>query len=409
MFRLASRVVSRFARRQLMSLSTAKMDQGKPFEEEQLPWYNPDQFYPVRIGEILNSSYKVLGKLGYGAYSTVWLCRNVRDAGFVAIKVCIRDADRSARIHRELQFYEHVSALSSQHHGQFFIRGLLQTFEIIGPTGQHLCLVHPPMHMTIRELQYMNQSHRLSERLLKWTLFNLLNALSFLHDEAKVVHTDINPSNIMLTVDDESVLDDFERAETECPSPRKVINDIRIIYGSRKLGLPRDSLWGQPVLCDFGEARIGESHRGLIQPELYRAPEVLFDMEWSSSVDIWNVAALIWDLFENRHLFNAVDENLQPSATHHVGEMVAYLGLPPLEYIQRSEITRKVFNEQGRWEGAGGTVIPQLSLEESVSALNGETKEQFLNFIRLMLKWLPEKRKQASELLKDPWMAGAIP
>ena len=45
------------------------------------------------------------------------------------------------------------------------------------------------MHMTVRELQNMNQSHRLNEQLLKWTLFNLLNALSFLHDEAKVVHT----------------------------------------------------------------------------------------------------------------------------------------------------------------------------------------------------------------------------
>ncbi|KAL5324143.1 hypothetical protein ACEPPN_008686 [Leptodophora sp. 'Broadleaf-Isolate-01'] len=376
MFRLANQVypreVSRFARRQLTSFLTAKIDPGgPPFEEERLPWYNPDQFYPVRIGEILDSSYKVLGKLGYGAYSTIWLCRNIRyifrdtpnveladakerDDGFVAIKVCTRDIDRSARIHRELQFYEHISSLSSQHHGQSFIRGLLGTFEITGPI-------------------------------------------------------DINPSNIMLTVNDESVLDDFERAETEEPSPTKVINDIRIIYGSRKLGLPRDSLWGQPVLCDFGEARIGESHRGLIQPELYRAPEVLFDMEWGSSVDIWNVAVLIWDLFENRHLFNAVDENLQPSATHHVAEMVAYLGLPPLEYIQRGEITKKVFNEQGRWKGAGGTVVPQLSLEESVSALDGEAKEQFLNFIRSMLKWLPETRKQASEPLKDPWMAGAIP
>ena len=61
-----------------MSFSTAKTDWDKPFEEEQLPWYSPDQFYPVRIGEILDSSYKVLGKLGYGAYSTVWLCRDVR-------------------------------------------------------------------------------------------------------------------------------------------------------------------------------------------------------------------------------------------------------------------------------------------------------------------------------------------
>ena len=104
---------------------------------------------------------------------------------------------------------------------------------------------------------------------------------------------DINASNIMLTVDDESVLYDFEKAEAEKPSPTKVVDDARTIFGSRKLGLPRDSLWGQPVLCDFGESRIGESHRGLIQPELYRAPGVLFGMEWSSSADIWNVAVLV--------------------------------------------------------------------------------------------------------------------
>ena len=42
-----------------------------------------------------------------------------------------------------------------------------------------------------------------------------------------------------------------------------------------------------------------------------------------------------------------MDENLQSSATHHVAEMVAYLGLPPLEYIQRSEIIKNVFDEQG--------------------------------------------------------------
>jgi hypothetical protein len=53
--------------------------------------------------------------------------------------------------------------------------------------------------------------------------------------------------------------------------------------------------------------------------------------------------------------------------------------------------------------------VPQLSLEESVSALGGEPKEQFLSFIRSMLKWLPEERQQACELLKDPWMAKAIP
>jgi hypothetical protein len=55
----------------------------------------------------------------------------------------------------------------------------------------------------------------------------------------------------------------------------------------------------------------------------------------------------VWDLFENRHLFNAVDEDGQPSATHHVAEMVAYLGLPPSEYIHRSGITDRVFDNEG--------------------------------------------------------------
>lgn len=105
--------------------------------------------------------------------------------------------------------------------------------------------------------------------------------------------SDINPANIMLTVADETILEDFEKDEAENPSPSKVIDDTRTIYCSRKLRLPTGGLWGQPALCDFGEARIGDSHSGLIQPELYRAPEILFEMEWGSKVDIWSVATLV--------------------------------------------------------------------------------------------------------------------
>lgn len=56
------------------------MDSTRPLllEEETLDCYSPDQFYPVAVGEVLNSSYRVVGKLGYGAQATVWLCRDVR-------------------------------------------------------------------------------------------------------------------------------------------------------------------------------------------------------------------------------------------------------------------------------------------------------------------------------------------
>lgn len=54
------------------------MNHSQLFEEERLPWYSADQFYPVHLGEVFISKYKVVGKLGYGAHSTVWLCRDIK-------------------------------------------------------------------------------------------------------------------------------------------------------------------------------------------------------------------------------------------------------------------------------------------------------------------------------------------
>ena len=55
-----------------------------------------------------------------------------------------------------------------------------------------------------------------------------------------------------------------------------------------------------------------------------------------------------------------------------------------------------------------GLPIPKISLEERISGLEGEEKELFLDFIGSMLKWRPEDRKSATELLKHPWMADII-
>jgi len=53
------------------------LDSSLLIEEEREPFYSPSIFYPVQIGEVLNSRYQVVGKLGYGGYSTVWLCRDL--------------------------------------------------------------------------------------------------------------------------------------------------------------------------------------------------------------------------------------------------------------------------------------------------------------------------------------------
>lgn len=47
-------------------------------EEETLPDYVHSRYYPADIGELLQNRYQIVGKLGYGTSSTVWLARDLR-------------------------------------------------------------------------------------------------------------------------------------------------------------------------------------------------------------------------------------------------------------------------------------------------------------------------------------------
>lgn len=100
----------------------------------------------------------------------------------------------------------------------------------------------------------------------------------------------------MLSLEDHNMLADFAKAEAENPSPRKKIDDSRTIYKSRRFRRPaRDKSYGLPILCDLGDARIGKTQESgpFVQPHIYRAPEIIFEIPWGSAVDIWNMAGLV--------------------------------------------------------------------------------------------------------------------
>lgn len=46
-------------------------------EEEQFDEFRAGQYYPVNIGDVYASKYQIMGKLGFGTTSTVWLARNL--------------------------------------------------------------------------------------------------------------------------------------------------------------------------------------------------------------------------------------------------------------------------------------------------------------------------------------------
>jgi hypothetical protein len=47
------------------------------FDEETIPGYSAKRYFPIQIGGILKNRYQVVGKLGWGVTSTVWLARDL--------------------------------------------------------------------------------------------------------------------------------------------------------------------------------------------------------------------------------------------------------------------------------------------------------------------------------------------
>ena len=177
-------------------------------EEENWDWYKPGRFYPVRNGEVFQSRYQVLGKFGYGSRSTAWLCRdrrwvwirhqartplsaNNRGHKYVTLKVCEQDPPM---VCRELAAYRHFGTITTSNPGALLVRELLDSFKATGPAGEHQCLVHEPLGMSMETLKQLNPGRKLPKNLLKIFLIHLLQALDFLHMDAEMIHAGIKHS-----------------------------------------------------------------------------------------------------------------------------------------------------------------------------------------------------------------------
>ncbi|KAK2736308.1 hypothetical protein FQN55_001694 [Onygenales sp. PD_40] len=370
------------------------VDPSVLLEEETIPNYKPQRFYPVRIGQVLNQQYQVVGKLGYGASSTVWLCRDLLGHDYVTLKIYVN----SSRMHRELPIYRHLDKIHSNHPGRRCLRMLLDSFTIDGPDGQHICLAHQPLGMSLHELKMRARGKVFSKDVLRTAIPQLLAAVDYLLKEAHVIHTDLKPNNLLMGIDDKSVLAEYEKDELTHPVPRKVVGD-RTLYLSRPLPLT----FGPPILCDLGEARPGdEEHQDDIMPDVYRAPEVILGMKWGYKVDFWNVAMVIWDLFEHDRLFQARNSNGGHDDAYHPAQMVAVLGPPPLDFLKQGTNFLKYWDESGNWRGLAP--IPDINLEKLEQRLTGDDKDLFLHFVKRMLCWMPEQRPTAEEAIFDPWL-----
>ncbi|KAE8329158.1 kinase-like protein [Aspergillus sergii] len=374
---------------------TIETDQS--VEEEELPDYRADRFYPVRLGEIFQKRYEVVAKLGFGTSSTTWLSRDLKERKYVALKVYVH----TSLVHRELPCFDQISRrmANSSHRGRGNIRWLLDSFDIVGEYGKHVVLVFEAAQMSLRDMKLVFRPDGFDEDFVRGAITELLRALDFLHSHGEVVHTDVHPGNMLLGVYDNNIMQSLAERELTSPVSRKAVSPTRTIYLSR-LMRPRE---GPMLLSDFGEARIGPGpHGGDIMPLEYRAPETLLYIGWSYPVDIWSVGLTAWDLLEPKRLFTARDEDGDLYDAAHLAQLTAALGSPPPEFLAKNPERRADFwDEQGNWLGLAP--IPESRTMEALET-RLQDKSGFLRFIRRALAWMPEKRATAKELLEDPWL-----
>ncbi|PLN81869.1 kinase-like domain-containing protein [Aspergillus taichungensis] len=409
-------------------------------DEEISPVYDSKYFYPVKPGELLADRYQTLVKVGWGVSSTVWLARDLQGhikepESVVALKIATSNTISAGH---ERAVEELISTADPSHRGRSVIRTLLDSFEVGGLNGSHSCLVYEPMREPLSMYQRRFDGRKLPLSLIKTYIRALLTGLEYLHKECRVVHTDLKLENIMVSFEDPTVLADFMDSQLEKPMVFKIDALGRPVYQSQNDFGPLRSLRSVPQLVDFGLAtRLEEDDDwGVwpIQPDHYRAPEVILGNGWQMPADIWNLGVLLWDMIEGKELFqNIHDQQGRYDAKLHVAEMIALFGPPPPEIIQRYQYMREyswpepVRREDNKIcetaeEYFGGPffdntvsrniagrflyedLIPDRELGDTVSSLVGEERESFLDLVKQMFLWHPSTRKLAGELARHSFL-----
>ena len=143
---------------------------------ENLEKYKPGGYHPILIGDVLHNRYRIVDKLGFGGYSTVWLAQDTHQQEYVAIKIGVSE---SRSLSQELKCLRALSAPSEPvHPGREAIPVPLDEFELRGPNGVHPCYTMTPARCDLREVSY---SHLFPLDVARALVGGLTRAISYKH------------------------------------------------------------------------------------------------------------------------------------------------------------------------------------------------------------------------------------
>ncbi|XP_042068675.1 SRSF protein kinase 3 isoform X2 [Haplochromis burtoni] len=321
-------------------------------------------YHPIQIGDTFNRRYQVVSKLGWGYFSTVWLCQDLKLGRRVAVKVLKSGAGFTQAGEDELALLRCASGSVGRHpFGQRIVR-LLDEFKLVGVNG-------------------------------------VLQGLDYLHSQCKIIHTDIKPENILVFLEEQShkapaggSSSSSLQTGKEASSPES--NQVNL-YSLKEIAVKiadlGSSCWVYKHFCEE------------IQTRQYRSLEVLLGSEYGPPADIWSVACMAFELITGDSLFEPRARESISLEEDHIGQITELLGKIPAAVALSGKYSAEYFSCRGDLRRVGPLRFWSLYevLVEKYHFLLEEASG-FSDFLLSMLNYHPEKRATAAQCLRHPWL-----
>ncbi|KAI0369095.1 kinase-like protein [Pilatotrama ljubarskyi] len=387
---------------------------------EALERYCPGGYHPVVIGDMFDSRpglapperrYRVLNKLGFGSYATVWLARDVRSDTFVALK--ITTADSGAQEAREARMLEKLAAGETE--PSRHVLSLLEHFTVDGPNGSHHVLV---TDVVLPVLSIPKTSMGPGWR--KAAARDLVLGVAHMHRRG-VKHGDLHLGNLgcampeLVSQEEDDVIQDLSPYDLTIVLPRDpsaqtsslppyVVPPCDLGRYWERIHSP-DTLPDVKIL-DFGNAREADEPAGDLQCAVEAcAPEVAFarvaqgasSPEWGPPSDVWAVGATIYELVAGSSLFYGVG-----LAEGLLGRMATLAEAVPPQWqpywhsrprLRQADISAQAAERE--WERR--RAILRKGCADDADA------DRLVQLLRRMLVLEPEKRPRIEDVLRDRW------
>ncbi|XP_021369286.1 SRSF protein kinase 3-like isoform X1 [Mizuhopecten yessoensis] len=171
-------------------------------EQEDPADYTKGGYHPVKIGDLFNGKYHVVRKLGWGHFSTVWLCWDMAEKRFVALKVVKSAQHYTETAVDEIKLLRCVRESDEADSFRERTVQLLDDFKISGVNGTHVCMVFEVLGHNLLKLIIRSNYQGIPLSNVKKIIKQVLQGLHYLHSKCNIIHTDIKPENVLMCVDE---------------------------------------------------------------------------------------------------------------------------------------------------------------------------------------------------------------